>query len=77
MVFQNLTLTMDKKINVEKFGLGDYETFGVFLLIKKMVTFTMVMSFEEEFDLEIPEDDAEKIQTIGDAIGYLKERTGS
>ena len=37
----------------------------------------LVMSFEEEFDLEIPEDDAEKIQTIGDAIGYLKERTGN
>lgn len=36
----------------------------------------LVMSFEEEFDLEIPEDDAEKIQTIGDAIGYLKGRTG-
>lgn len=36
----------------------------------------LVMCFEEEFDLEIPEDDAEKIQTIGDAIGYLKGRTG-
>ena len=34
----------------------------------------LVMSFEEEFDLEIPEDDAEKIQTIGDAFSYIKER---
>ena len=37
----------------------------------------LVMSFEEEFDLEIPDEDAEKIQTIGDAITYLRERTGS
>ncbi len=33
----------------------------------------LVMSLEEEFDVEIPDDDAEKIQTIGDAISYLKE----
>ena len=34
----------------------------------------LLMSLEEEFDLEIPDEDAEKIQTIGDAISYLKER---
>jgi len=34
----------------------------------------LVMSLEEEFDVEIPDDDAEKIQTIGDAVAYLKER---
>jgi acyl carrier protein len=32
----------------------------------------LVMAMEEEFDVEIPDDDAEKIQTIGDAISYLK-----
>jgi acyl carrier protein len=37
----------------------------------------LVMSMEEEFDLEIPDEDAEKIQTIGDAIAYLEERLGS
>lgn len=36
----------------------------------------LVMSFEEEFDLEIPDEDAEKIRTIGDAITYLRERIG-
>jgi len=34
----------------------------------------LVMSLEENFDIEIPDDEAEKIQTIGDAISYLKER---
>ena len=34
----------------------------------------LVMAMEEEFDVEIPDEDAEKIQTIGDAIAYLKER---
>ena len=37
----------------------------------------LVMSLEEAFDIEIPDEDAEKIQTIGDAIAYLKERLES
>ncbi len=35
----------------------------------------LVMCMEEEFDIEIPDEDAEKIQTIGDAIAYVKERS--
>jgi len=34
----------------------------------------LVMTLEETFDIEIPDDDAEKMQTINDAIIYLKER---
>jgi len=34
----------------------------------------LVMAIEEEFALEIPDDDAEKIQTIQDAISYVEER---
>ncbi len=37
----------------------------------------LVMAMEEEFDIEIPDDDAEKIQTIGSAVAYLKERLGA
>ena len=37
----------------------------------------LVMTLEETFDIEIPDDDAEKMQTISDAIGYLKERVES
>ncbi len=35
----------------------------------------LVMALEEAFDLEIPDDHAEKIQTIQDAISYVDERT--
>ncbi|OIG07896.1 acyl carrier protein [Acinetobacter baumannii] len=34
----------------------------------------LVMAFEEEFGIEIPDEDAEKIRTVGDVIAYLKER---
>ena len=35
-------------------------------------TVELVMAFEEEFGIEIPDDAAEKIQTVGDAIGFLE-----
>jgi len=31
----------------------------------------LIMAFEEEFDIEIPDEDAEKIKTVGDAVKYL------
>ncbi|MCS7262555.1 MAG: acyl carrier protein [Aquificaceae bacterium] len=34
----------------------------------------LVMAFEEEFGIEIPDEDAEKIRTVGDVIDYLKEK---
>jgi acyl carrier protein len=37
----------------------------------------LVMAMEETFDIEIPDEDAEKIQTIGDAVSYLRDRLGS
>jgi len=37
-------------------------------------TVELVMAFEEEFGIEIPDEDAEGLQTVGDAIKYLKEK---
>ena len=37
----------------------------------------LVMAMEEEFNVEIPDEDAEKIQTIGAAIAYLKGKIGT
>ncbi len=35
----------------------------------------LVMEFEDAFDINIPDEDAEKIQTVGDAVNYIKEHT--
>ena len=40
-------------------------------------TVELVMALEEEFGIEIPDEDAEKIQTVGDAIRYIEEKSGS
>ena len=38
-------------------------------------TVELIMAFEEEFDIEIPDEDAEKINTVGKAVEYLKNKT--
>jgi acyl carrier protein len=38
-------------------------------------TVELVMALEEEFGIEIPDEDAEKIQTVGDAIKYIEEKS--
>ena len=37
-------------------------------------TVELVMALEEEFDVEIPDEDAEKIKTVGEAVTYIKEK---
>jgi len=40
-------------------------------------TVELVMAFEEEFGIDIPDEDAEQLRTVGDAVRYMSERTGS
>ncbi len=35
----------------------------------------MIMALEEEFELEIPDEDAEKIATVGDVVDYIREHS--
>ena len=39
-------------------------------------TVELVMAFEEEFGMEIPDEDAEQLQTVGDANRYISENAG-
>lgn len=40
-------------------------------------TVELVMAFEEEFDIEIPDEDAEKIRTVAEAIEYIKQKVSA
>jgi len=39
-------------------------------------TVELVMAFEEEFGVEVPDEDAEKLQSVGDVIKYIQEKQG-
>ncbi len=36
----------------------------------------LVLAFEEQFEIDIPDEDTEKIRTVGDAISYIQEHKG-
>jgi len=71
----------DKVINIicEQMGttrekISDKTSFINDLGADSLDTVELVMNFEDEFEISIPDDDAEKIQTVGDAVGYIKDK---
>ncbi len=67
-----------KQIIVEQLGVDDAEvtpsaSFVDDLGADSLDTVELVMAFEEAFDLEIPDEDAEKIRTVQDAITYIEQ----
>ena len=70
-----------KKIVVEQLGVKEDEvtteaSFVDDLGADSLDTVELVMALEEEFDTEIPDEDAEKIITIKDAVAYVVDRMG-
>ena len=67
-----------KEIIVEQLGVEEEDVtpnakFIEDLGADSLDTVELVMALEEHFDIEIPDEDAEKIATVGDAIQYIKE----
>jgi acyl carrier protein len=62
-----------EELGVEREKLTSEASFMEDLGADSLDTVELVMAFEEEFDLEIPDEDAEKIVTVGDAISYIKD----
>jgi acyl carrier protein len=66
-----------KSIIVDKLGVDESEVnieanFTNDLGADSLDTVELIMEFEKEFDISIPDEDAENIATVGDAITYLK-----
>ena len=60
------------KLGVEESELTDSASFTNDLGADSLDTVELIMEFEKEFNISIPDEDAEKISTVGDAIDYLK-----
>ncbi|MCC6598802.1 MAG: acyl carrier protein [Alphaproteobacteria bacterium] len=72
--------TRVKKIVVEHLGVDEDKvtesaSFIDDLGADSLDTVELVMAFEEEFSVEIPDEAAEKIQTVGDAVNFIKENS--
>ncbi|SDY09045.1 acyl carrier protein [Citreimonas salinaria] len=60
-------------LNVEEEKVTEGASFIDDLGADSLDTVELVMAFEEEFGIEIPDDAAETIQTVGDAVKFIKE----
>ena len=68
-----------KEIIVEQLGVNpeqvtDTASFIEDLGADSLDTVELVMAFEEEFSVEVPDEDAEKLQNVGDVVKYIEEK---
>ncbi|MEP6690927.1 MAG: acyl carrier protein [Gemmatimonadaceae bacterium] len=61
-----------KELGVEREKLTDDASFMEDLGADSLDTVELVMEFEKEFNIDIPDEDAEKLRTVGDALNYLR-----
>ena len=63
------------QLNVDEGEINPDSSFVDDLGADSLDTVELVMALEEEFDVEIPDEDAEKMQTVGDVVDYIEEYT--
>ena len=65
-----------EELGVEREKLTSEASFMEDLGADSLDTVELVMAFEKEFDIDIPDEEAEKLRTVGDALSYLHEKLG-
>jgi acyl carrier protein len=66
-----------EELGVEREKLTAEASFMEDLGADSLDTVELVMAFEKEFDIDIPDEEAEKLRTVGDAMKYLHEKLGT
>jgi acyl carrier protein len=66
-----------EELGVERDKLMNEASFMEDLGADSLDTVELVMAFEKEFDIDIPDEEAEKLRTVGDALKYLHDKMGS
>ena len=69
-----VTAIIVDKLGVDEDTITPESSFTNDLGADSLDTVELIMEFEKEFDLTIPDEDAEKIATVGDAVSYLTEK---
>jgi len=65
-----------EELGVEREKLKSDASFMEDLGADSLDTVELVMAFEKEFDIDIPDEEAEKLRTVGQAMQYLHEKMG-
>jgi len=75
-VLERVTKIVVEHLDVEAEKVTEKASFIDDLGADSLDNVELVMAFEEEFDIEIPDDAAEHIQTVGDAVKFISEKLG-
>jgi acyl carrier protein len=67
---------IEKELGVEREKLTEGASFIEDLGADSLDIVELVMEFEKEFNIDIPDEDAEKLRTVGDAVAYLNSKLG-
>ncbi len=73
-IFEKLKEIIVNQLGVDEQNIKEEATFVDDLSADSLDIVELVMNIEEEFEIEIPDEDAEKIVTVGDVVNYIKER---
>ena len=74
MVFDKVKKIIVDQLDVEEDKVTEAASITDDLGAHSLDVVDLVMSFEEEFDIEIPDDQVEKIKTVGDIIKFIEEK---
>ena len=76
MEFEKIKKIIAEVLNIDEEDITPESTFIDDLGADSLDIFQIIMGIEEEFDIEIPQDEAEKISTVKDAVDKIKESVG-
>lgn len=74
MVFDKVKKIIVDQLDVEEDKVTEAASITDDLGADSLDVVDLVMSFEEEFDIEIPDDQVEKIKTVGDIVKFVEEK---
>ena len=72
-IASRVTKLIAEKLSVDESEVKPEANFANDLGADSLDTVELIMEFEKEFDITIPDDQAEKITTVGDAVSYIEE----
>ncbi len=75
-IFQKVAEAVADELNIDVSEIKEDSRFVEDLGADSLDQVELIMKLEENFDIEIPEEDAEKIKTVGDAVNYIAEKLG-
>lgn len=73
-MFDKLKEIIEEKLNAEGTQITESTSFKDDLEADSLDLFELVMALEDEFDVEIPSEDLEKLNTVGDVMEYLSDK---